>query len=78
MARAARQEDAKGTHPSETLPGTFLQACSNTRTDKYGGDADGRFRLLSEVVTRVAAELGKRVEYLTKLIEKQLQDEVKT
>lgn len=36
---------------------TFLQSCSNTRDDKYGGDADGRFTFLKEVVLRVSREM---------------------
>lgn len=39
------------------LVDSFLQACSNTRTDKYGGDAEGRFTLLGEIVGRVSSEL---------------------
>ena len=29
---------------------TFLQSCSNTRTDQYGGSVENRFRLLSEII----------------------------
>ena len=36
------------------LVDTFLQACSNTRTDKYGGDSDGRFTFLAEILDAVS------------------------
>ena len=36
---------------------SFLQSCSNARTDKYGGDVERRFNLLGEIVRRVALEL---------------------
>ena len=35
---------------------TFLQSCSNTRADKYGGGVEGRFLILKEIVGRVASE----------------------
>lgn len=39
------------------LVDSFLQSCSNTRADKYGGDVERRFTLLGEIVCRVSAEL---------------------
>merc|ERR1719284_254456 len=36
---------------------SFLQSCSNTRTDKYGGDAAARFTFLGEIIARVSREL---------------------
>merc|ERR1719393_593806 len=35
----------------------FLQSCSNKRTDKYGGDASGRFTMLAEVIAAVTQHL---------------------
>lgn len=32
---------------------TFLQACSNKRTDRYGGSMDNRFRIVDEVINAV-------------------------
>lgn len=29
---------------------TFLQSCSNTRTDEYGGSVENRFRILGEII----------------------------
>ena len=34
---------------------SFLQSSSNVREDKYGGDADGRFTILAEVLAAVSA-----------------------
>jgi 2,4-dienoyl-CoA reductase-like NADH-dependent reductase (Old Yellow Enzyme family)/siroheme synthase (precorrin-2 oxidase/ferrochelatase) len=40
------------------LLSSFLSAATNTRTDRYGGDLDGRARLLLEVVAAVRAAVG--------------------
>jgi 2,4-dienoyl-CoA reductase-like NADH-dependent reductase (Old Yellow Enzyme family) len=44
----------------------FLQSCSNTRTDEYGGSPEKRFRLLKEVIAAVstvfpASRIGVRL-----------------
>jgi N-ethylmaleimide reductase len=36
----------------------FMNSALNTRTDRYGGDVEGRTRFLMEVVDAVVAELG--------------------
>jgi N-ethylmaleimide reductase len=36
----------------------FLRTTANTRTDEYGGSRENRLRLLKEVVTAVAEEVG--------------------
>jgi N-ethylmaleimide reductase len=36
----------------------FMNSVLNTRTDRYGGDVEGRTRFLMEVVDAVVAELG--------------------
>eukprot|EP00931_Biecheleriopsis_adriatica_P020638 TRINITY_DN1372_c0_g1_i8.p2 TRINITY_DN1372_c0_g1~~TRINITY_DN1372_c0_g1_i8.p2 ORF type:complete len:232 (+),score=59.76 TRINITY_DN1372_c0_g1_i8:503-1198(+) len=40
---------------------TFLQSCSNLRTDKYGGDFEGRFTFLREVLEEVCEVFPNRV-----------------
>ncbi|WP_378144012.1 NADH:flavin oxidoreductase/NADH oxidase [Cnuibacter sp. UC19_7] len=39
------------------LLGQFLSPLSNDRTDEYGGDAEGRARIVSEVIQAVRAEI---------------------
>lgn len=41
------------------LAGSFLSPLRNKRTDRYGGDADGRMRFVVEVVESVKARAGK-------------------
>jgi len=41
------------------LPEEFLSPVSNTRTDNYGGSIENRCRFVIEVVTAVAAAIGK-------------------
>jgi 2,4-dienoyl-CoA reductase (NADPH2) len=38
---------------------TFLSPAWNRRTDEYGGDAEGRTRMLREIIQAVKTELGK-------------------
>ncbi len=38
---------------------SFLSPLSNERTDEYGGDLDGRSKLLLEVIDAVRAEVGE-------------------
>jgi len=40
---------------------TFLQSSTNKRTDKYGGDFEGRFTFLSEVLQKVCEIFPNRV-----------------
>eukprot|EP00931_Biecheleriopsis_adriatica_P120802 TRINITY_DN958_c0_g1_i2.p1 TRINITY_DN958_c0_g1~~TRINITY_DN958_c0_g1_i2.p1 ORF type:complete len:387 (-),score=105.17 TRINITY_DN958_c0_g1_i2:240-1400(-) len=40
---------------------TFLQSCSNRRADKYGGDFEGRFTFLKEVLEKVCEIFPNRV-----------------
>ena len=45
----------------------FYSPLSNLRTDGYGGDFDGRVRLMLEVATAVRAEIGDEVPLFTRL-----------
>ncbi|MCG8919579.1 NADH:flavin oxidoreductase/NADH oxidase [Actinokineospora sp. PR83] len=45
----------------------FLSPLSNTRTDAYGGDAEGRLRFPLEVVRAVRAAVGEDVPVLARL-----------
>ncbi|GAA4657782.1 MULTISPECIES: NADH:flavin oxidoreductase/NADH oxidase [Amycolatopsis] len=45
----------------------FLSPLSNTRTDRYGGDFDGRVRLALEVAEAVRAEVGEAVPLFARL-----------
>jgi 2,4-dienoyl-CoA reductase-like NADH-dependent reductase (Old Yellow Enzyme family) len=42
------------------LISTFLESCSNQRTDEYGGTFANRFRFLKEVLERVSIEFSSR------------------
>ena len=42
----------------ETLPQTFLSPALNHRTDRWGGDALGRTRFVTELLTRVRERIG--------------------
>ncbi|UIP58102.1 NADPH dehydrogenase [Agromyces marinus] len=44
----------------------FLSPLSNLRTDRWGGDLEGRSRLLLEVVRAVRAEIGERMPLLVR------------
>jgi 2,4-dienoyl-CoA reductase-like NADH-dependent reductase (Old Yellow Enzyme family) len=46
---------------------SFLSPLSNSRTDAYGGDLDGRARLLREVVRGVRRAIGDEVALLTRI-----------
>ncbi len=37
----------------------FLSPCSNIRTDRYGGDCEGRCRIVAELVAAIRAACGK-------------------
>lgn len=54
LAKAAGFDGVEIHAGSGYLVDTFLQACSNEREDKYGGDADGRFTFLAEILDAVA------------------------
>lgn len=43
------------------LPAQFLNPQVNTRTDRYGGSAEGRLRFLAEVAAAVRAAVGGRL-----------------
>jgi 2,4-dienoyl-CoA reductase-like NADH-dependent reductase (Old Yellow Enzyme family) len=45
----------------------FYSPLSNLRTDGYGGDFDGRVRLMLEVASAVRAEIGDEVPLFTRL-----------
>jgi 2,4-dienoyl-CoA reductase-like NADH-dependent reductase (Old Yellow Enzyme family) len=45
----------------------FLTPSANRRTDSYGGDAQGRRRLLVEIVSRLRQSLGRQYPILCKL-----------
>ena len=49
------------------LLGQFLSPLSNDRTDEYGGDAQGRARLLGEVIDAVRAELPSGMPLVLRL-----------
>lgn len=55
LAKAAGFDGIEIHAASGYLIDTFLQQCSNTRNDKYGGDAAGRFTFLAEVLAAVSA-----------------------
>ena len=45
----------------------FLSPLVNTRTDRYGGDQEGRFRLLVEIAQRIRREVGEDVPVIVRL-----------
>lgn len=53
--------DGVGLHCAHMyLCGQFLSPWANKRTDKYGGDLNGRLRFVIEVVRRMRREIGNR------------------
>ena len=60
-ARRAREAGADGVqlHAAHGyLLGSFLSPFSNSRQDEYGGDEEGRYRLVGEVIRAVRKEVG--------------------
>jgi N-ethylmaleimide reductase len=55
-ARVAGMDGVEVHSANGYLLDQFLQTCSNTRTDEYGGSLENRFRLLREVLTAVKGE----------------------
>lgn len=55
LAKAAGFDGIEIHAASGYLIDTFLQACSNVRDDKYGGNSEGRFTFLAEVLQAVSA-----------------------
>lgn len=45
----------------ESVPQTFLSPALNKRTDRWGGDAEGRTRLVREILARVRDRVGSSV-----------------
>lgn len=45
----------------------FLSPLTNRRTDEYGGDLEGRFRLWNEVLTQIRAEIGEDIPLLMRI-----------
>jgi len=58
LAKAAGFDGIEVHAGSGYLLDTFLQACSNARTDKYGGSAERRFTILGEVLVAVSASFS--------------------
>jgi N-ethylmaleimide reductase len=58
LAKAAGFDGIELHAASGYLIDTFLQACSNVRDDKYGGDADGRFTILDEILRAVQSSFA--------------------
>jgi len=69
-ARRAREAgaDAVQLHAAHGyLLSEFLSPYHNRRDDGYGGDVDGRYRLLGEVIAAVRAEVGSDFPVLVKM-----------
>ena len=73
FAQAARRVKESGFDAVEILSGTgyliseFLSPLTNKRTDRYGGDFEGRIRFGLEVITAVRSAVGEEFPLLVRM-----------
>ncbi len=69
-ARRAKEAGADGVQVHAAhgyLPSQFLSPFFNQRTDAYGGDREGRYRILGEIISAIRASVGREFLVLVKM-----------